>query len=314
MSRATKVIISINPFSGSSSGADAVEQLQRCLSEKGYQVSVLSSIQDVCKLAIELSEGGELKAVVAAGGDGTVSLLVNTLPSMTPIAILPLGTENLLAKYFEVPMDPLRVAELIDVGESVCLDVGRANGKIFLIMASCGFDAEVVRKLHSQRKGNIRHWSYVKPIWDSIRQYRYPKIQIFVDHQPQPIQTSWAFAFNVPRYAMNLPIVADADPLDGELDLCTFREGKFLRSLYYFFLVLLGYHRKLKEGQLYRFKRIRVEAVDADAEIPFQLDGDPGGVLPLEIEVLPKFFRVVAAKSWIDNNTANSGSARSVAS
>lgn len=287
----------MNPNSGSDRGTDAVDRLRDCLVAKGYQVSMQTDINEVIQQTTELHRLHQLKTVVAAGGDGTVSLLVNKLPELTPIAILPLGTENLLAKYLKIPRDPDRVAELIDDGNLISLDVGRANNQLFLIMASCGFDAEVVRNLHSQRKGNIRHWSYAKPIWDSIRKYRYPKIRVFIDQQRKPIQTSWAFAFNVPRYAMNLPIVADADPSDGRLDLYTFREGKLIRSVYYFLLVLAGFHRRLNEGQLNRFKKVRIEAVDSEAEIPYQLDGDPGGVLPLEIEVLPNFFRVVAAKS-----------------
>lgn len=303
MNRTSEVIISINPKSGSTSGVEAVEKLSASLSERGYQVTILSQIEEVIQRVQAASQLKQLKAVVAAGGDGTVSLLVNKLPPLTPIAILPLGTENLLAKYLEIPYDTSTLADLIDAGEAVCLDVGRANSKLFLIMASCGFDADVVRNLHAQRKGNIRHWSYAKPIWDSIRHYRYPKVRIFIDQQEQPMQAGWAFVFNVPRYAMNLPIVKDADSMDGMLDLYLFREGKLLRSIYYFFLVLLGFHRRLNEGKLVRCRKIRIEAEDFNTEIPFQLDGDPGGSLPLEIEVVPKYFRVLAAKSWIDNNS-----------
>ncbi|MGC4002636.1 MAG: diacylglycerol kinase family protein [Pirellulales bacterium] len=42
---------------------------------------------------------GTLRAVVAAGGDGTLNALVNRLPAETPFLMLPLGTENLVAKY-----------------------------------------------------------------------------------------------------------------------------------------------------------------------------------------------------------------------
>jgi diacylglycerol kinase family enzyme len=182
------------------------------------------------------------------------------------------------------------------------LDVGIANDKRFLIMASCGFDADVVQRLHANRSGHIRHWSYAKPILESISKYSYPLLEIRVDDHPEPIDARWAFVFNVPRYAMNLPIISDADPSDGQLDLCTFKEGNLLRGLYYLFAVITGRHRYSRESRFARFRRLRVNVKGFDQFVPYQLDGDPGGNLPLEIGLEPKSFRVVVSKDWIDKN------------
>ncbi len=304
---AKSVIISMNPNSGAKSQKNLVEQLRERLVGMGYQATILTNISDVQSYVEERLARDELRAVVAAGGDGTVSLLANVLPPGTPLAILPLGTENLLAKYLGQVADPQALADLIDSGTTVRLDAGRANGKLFLVMASCGFDADVVTRLHAGRKGHIRHWSYAKPILGAIGEYRYPLIRLWVDDQPQPIESRWAFIFNVPRYAMNLPIVTDADSMDGLLDLCTFRGGNLWRGLFYLSAVLTGQHRAWSETRLHRFQRLRIEAgltkgVSVE-RVPYQLDGDPGGVLPLEIEVQPKFLRVVVSKGWIDKNT-----------
>jgi diacylglycerol kinase (ATP) len=120
-----------------------------------------------------------LRAVVAAGGDGTASLVTNQTPPGTPIALLPLGTENLLSKYLEIPADPDRVALLISDGLTTRLDAGQAGDRLFLLMAGCGFDAEVVRRLHQARSGHIHHLSYAKPILDAVRSYRYPPLQVY---------------------------------------------------------------------------------------------------------------------------------------
>ncbi len=309
-SSAKSVVISMNPNSGAKSQKVLVEQLRERLLAMGYQALILTNISEVQACVAEQLGRDELRVVVAAGGDGTVSLLANVLPPGTPLAILPLGTENLLAKFLGQVADPQRVAELIDSGTTVRLDAGRANGKLFLVMASCGFDADVVSRLHADRKGHIRHWSYAKPILGAIGEYRYPLIRLWVDDRPQPIEGRWAFIFNVPRYAMNLPIVTDADSMDGLLDLCTFRGGNLWRGLFYLSAVLTGQHRGWNETQLHRFQRLRIEAGQTQGNaggvsverVPYQLDGDPGGVLPLEIEVQPKFLRVVVSKGWIDKN------------
>jgi diacylglycerol kinase family enzyme len=182
---------------------------------------------------------------------------------------------------------------MILAGNCRQLDAGRANGQLFLVMASCGFDADVVQRLHSNRDGHIRHWSYAKPVISSIKKYKYPKIRIRLesaDGKKQTATSRWAFTFNVPRYAMNLPIIPDADPEDGELDLCTFRGGNLFRGLYYLFAVLMRMRHSWTTSKTFRFVKLTMES---DGEVPYQLDGDPGGVLPLEIEVVSSGVTVI---------------------
>ncbi|MFK7769815.1 MAG: diacylglycerol kinase family protein [Mariniblastus sp.] len=284
----------MNPNSGSTDQRSLVEQLQRNLIQRGFEVHLLTNIEEVKRVTVESLKANSLRAVVAAGGDGTVSLLANLLPSQTPMAILPLGTENLLAKHLKMTADADLVAQAIADGKMIQLDAGRANGQLFLVMASCGFDADVVRRLHSERKGHIRHWSYAKPIVWAIGKYRFPEIRIFADDEEKSVKGKWAFIFNVPRYAMNLPIVADADPADGQLDLCTFRGGNLFRGVFYLAAVLMRRHRGWKHSHFQRFSKIRIES---EEKVPYQLDGDPGGFLPLEIEVIPKFLNLFVPKS-----------------
>ena len=279
------VVISMNPNSGATDQHTVVDKLTTCLIDHGFEVLLLTDVAEMIEV-VGQHFGGRLRCVVAAGGDGTISLLANELPENTPLAILPLGTENLLAKYLGVSAEPVALANMIVAGDCRQLDVGRANGKLFLVMASCGFDADVVHRLHSNRQGHIRHWSYAKPVVSAIRKYKYPKIRISLesndDHQPT-VDPCWAFVFNVPRYAMNLPIAAEANPEDGMLDLCTFRGGSLFRGLFYLASVILRRHKHWTTSKTYHFKKLTMES---DGEVPYQLDGDPGGTLPLTIEVI----------------------------
>jgi diacylglycerol kinase (ATP) len=299
--QARSIVIAMNPHSGALDRRELVGALEKQLALCGFRVEILTDLELIRTRTCELLDSEELLAVVAAGGDGTISRLLNELPCETPWAIFPLGTENLMAKYLCHSADPIKFAEIITSGRMASLDLGQANGKRFLIMASCGFDADVVQRLHAQRKGHIRHWSYARPIFESIGNYSYPLIEIWVDDRPEPLQCRWAFIFNVPRYAMNLPIVTDADPTDGWLELCSFREGNLLRGLYYLAAVITGRHRYSSESHFCKFKKIRITAVEGQ-EVPFQIDGDPGGKLPLEIEILPSCFRVMVTAQWIEQN------------
>lgn len=290
------VIVSVNPKSGATSRAELIDDVQRKLTDAGFEPIILSNIEEVYAQSKRLRDSGELRAVVAAGGDGTVSLLANTLEPGIPLAIFPLGTENLLAKYLDLTADPDRLVSLLQTGREKKLDAGRANGKIFLVMASCGFDASVVENLHSNRKGHISHLSYLRPILSSIRHYRYPKLTITIEDAPETLSCSWLFLFNVSRYAMNLPILPEADPCDGQLNMCSFRRGGTLRGLFYLASVLLRKHRQWCTTEFRKFRKMTVTCDDPDAQVPFQLDGDPGGHLPVEIETVSDYLTVLVAQ------------------
>jgi diacylglycerol kinase family enzyme len=86
------------------------------------------------------------------------------------------------------------------------------------------------------------------------------------------------------------------------LDLCTFKEGNLVRGLYYLAAVIMQRHRYSRESYFARFSTLRINCKVGGHVVPFQIDGDPGGNLPLEITVQPKSFRVVVTKEWISKN------------
>jgi diacylglycerol kinase family enzyme len=294
-----QVLIALNPGAGARSGKRLVEQVAHGLKERGYEVAVISDIPQLIEEVQTAHRAGTLCAAAAAGGDGTAALLVNVLPPGSPLALIPLGTENLLAKYLGVTPDSESICETISAGVVMQLDAGQANGRLFLLMLGCGFDAEVVRRLHQERKGHIHHFSYAKPILDSIRSYEYPELRVCCEAAGGGTQTltgCWAFIVNLPRYAGGLKLIPGADGADGLLDVCTFRRGNLWNGLTYLGGVWLGQHGSWRDFETARSPRIRIESEAED--VPYQLDGDPGGVLPVEVEVLPGRITVMAPPAW----------------
>ncbi|MCL4205407.1 MAG: diacylglycerol kinase family lipid kinase [Pirellulaceae bacterium] len=286
----TDILLCANPKAGARSGRPLVDRLVHCLRERGLATQIVTDIDDLQRLSAAKMADGTLRAVVAAGGDGTVGLVANRTPAGTPIAVLPLGTENLLAKYLGLEADPEGLAAILEKGRLMRLDAGEANGRLFLLMAGCGFDAEVVRRMHQQRTGHISHLSYFKPILDSIRTYEYPELRIRLLDTDGPtndqgvLRAKWVFVVNLPRYAAGLSLVPQADGTDGRLDVCTFREGSLLSGLMYLAGVVAGQHQNWEDCTTAQVRRLRIEA---DEPVPFQLDGDPGGYLPVDVRVLP---------------------------
>ena len=174
---AKRVLMVTNPGAGSRPSRPLVDQLAERLTHCGMQVETLTDLKLLAN-ATDDPVGDGIRAVVAAGGDGTVSAVVNATHPDTPITVLPAGTENLLAKYLHVDPSPVELSQAIIHGATVRLDAGEAGGRVFLLMAGCGFDADVVRRLHAERRGHIRHLSYIKPILQSVRSYEYPELRI----------------------------------------------------------------------------------------------------------------------------------------
>jgi diacylglycerol kinase family enzyme len=290
------LVFAINPNSGASDRRSLCESIAKRLEAEGYRPILLTDLKEVeSETRKHLSEGN-LRAVVAAGGDGTVSLLANLLPRETPFAILPLGTENLLGRHLGLKPDEDFFVSLIKGGSQRRLDAGNANGKLFFVVASCGFDAAVVKRLDEIRSGHINYFSWLKPIWQTIFSYRFPKLRFEVDGQPVESTARWAFIFNIPKYAIRLSITPKADDSDGKLDICTYRDGGVFRGVWYLLVTFLGGHSRLRATQFYQFRKLRVEAESEDP-IYYELDGDPGGELPLEIDVVPAALRVLMPRN-----------------
>jgi diacylglycerol kinase family enzyme len=273
-----------------------VEKLADLLQTRGFSPEIFTDLQLATQKANQLHADGGLRALVGVGGDGTAAELVNRTSPGLPLTLLPGGNENLLARHLHLEPEPEKLAETIARGKILRLDAGRAAERIFLLMASCGLDAEVVRLVHERRTGHIRSRNYLKPLWQSLRTYDYPELRVYCDGSEEaggrPVELSlrWLAAFNLPCYGGGLQLMPQADGSDAQLDLCGCRRGSFARSIALIAAVLMRQQGRLGD---WTTRKIRCVRIESDAPVPYQLDGDPGGVLPLEIEVLPERLTMI---------------------
>ncbi len=308
------ILIAANPKSGSRSRQDLIESLIIRLQDEGWQTTICGQLEDLQNQVTTLDQCGVLRTVIAAGGDGTVSAVASRSAPHIPIAILPLGTENLLAKHIGCTLDLAQLTRSIKQLETLRLDCGTANDRLFLVMVGVGFDAHVVKEMNRVRRGHIQRWSYAAPITRSLWLYRFPKLRITANGVVQQtldspllkepvihdhIQWSarWVFVANVPRYAGGLPIANWAACDDGLLDICSFRGG-LARSFRYLLYLAANRHRTLSS---FRTEAATSLHIESDAPVCYQIDGDYGGMLPVDIKVLPK--RLCLVRPDVSNRT-----------
>ncbi|MEN6452526.1 MAG: diacylglycerol kinase family protein [Thermoguttaceae bacterium] len=283
---ARRVAILLNPKAGPRGAEPRAQWLAELLRCHGFQPEIFTDLAAVAAQANRWHAERTLRALVGIGGDGTAAELINRTDDGVPLTFLAAGNSNLLARYFSLSNDPERVCRTIHRGVLARVDAGRANGRLFSLMVGCGFDAEVVRRVHEYRDGHISHLTYGVPILKAIAGYKYPELHIHwgAADQSATLSARWLFVFNLPCYGGGLRIAPQADGADGLLDMCTFRRGGFWPGLWYLATVLAGQHQRIGRFGNHRVTRLRITA---DAEVPYQLDGDPGGTLPLDIDVLP---------------------------
>jgi diacylglycerol kinase (ATP) len=278
-----------NQHSGIGRGRQRVAKLALALERAGLCARVAWTTEERTSLVRRAQDEPDCRCLVAVGGDGTVSALLNERPRV-PMTVFPAGTENLVAQQFGLRRDADALARIITQGKPRRVDVGSAGGRRFLLMVGFGFDGDVVSRHHRARLshlGRIRPTSrlaYVLPVLQSSFSYRFPKIHVQIDNQgvPEVLSGTTVFLFNAPRYALGLPFVPEARDDDGWLDLLIFRDPGPFKALYYLWKVFRGTHLELPSVF---HRRVKSAVVTAEETVPVQIDGDPGGDLGGRTEV-----------------------------
>lgn len=297
----THVLAIVNPIAGACRRQELMRSMLDRLRAMGLTVEIWNTAAgghgvDLARQAVTLGgETGRLY-VIAAGGDGTVREVAEGLAGSTvPLLIWPTGTENLVAKSLGYWPRPDIIPTCITAGRTVALDLGIANGRHFLVVAGVGFDAEVVERLVQSRTGHITHLSYTDPIWRTFWTHKFPMLRVIHEDRLWWEGRGMAFVGNMSRYSLGLPVVRDARPDDGLLDLLILPCQGHLKLLAHSARTVFARHVEHGGSRYLRFAgKIRIES---DERVPVELDGDLAGCLPLNISILPKtlYFRLPPA-------------------
>src|SRR5262249_31060376 len=137
----------------------------------------------------------------------------------------PMGTANLLGKHLNINWSdadlPNQVADAILAMKTRRLDAALANDELFLLMAGIGLDARIVHELDRLRSGPIDYTSYALPAALALGFYSYPPLTVKVDGRTIcKSLPGFAFVGNVKEYGTGFPVLPDARPDDGLLDVC----------------------------------------------------------------------------------------------
>lgn len=229
-------------------------------------------------------------AVIAAGGDGTaIGAIPFALGRAVPLAIVPLGTFNDLARTLGVPVAVPDACALVSSGRERTIDVGRVNGRYFVNEASIGVTTRVARRQTPQIKQRYGVFGVISTALQTLLEVRPFFAELDFDGTIERCRTVQITVANNARFGgvIERP---DASIDDGWLDLYSVEPRNWLDA---FALVGKIIARDPSSGRGLRTRRSTRFSIHTHHPHHVSADGEPAGMTPAVFEILPKALRVL---------------------
>jgi diacylglycerol kinase (ATP) len=282
-----------------------IEQAARILKDAGIRTELAPTssplaAKDIARLAVNQRRG----MVIACGGDGTVNEVLNGMAgSDVPLALLPAGTANILAKELGIPWDIPHAARLIPSGVVKRIAVGVAlapegknrpeippEGRYFLCVAGAGPDGAIVNGVHSGLKkqaGILAYWA------EGLRQlFKYDFPLLRVRSNGKEVRASIVVVGRTANYGGPFKITTNATLFDNSFEFLT--NSATSRFRYLICLPALWFGKLRRMDGIEAWKADEAICESAGNQLVYaQVDGEPIGPLPLAFRIWPNALSLV---------------------
>jgi diacylglycerol kinase (ATP) len=270
-----------NPIAGQRHGL-RLRKTIRALTESGASLSTIETQGpgDAERAAARACDA-DTDILIVAGGDGTINEVVNGLMAASgpvpPMAIIPLGTANVLAQEIGLKLSSRKIASAILRGRRVGVYPGRANGRYFLMMGGVGFDAEVVANVDKELKRRTGRFAYLIEALHQSWRHRFETCGGEIDGVP--FKARWVVVCNGRHYGGPFVAAPLASLTEPGFSVCLLNGARFDIPRYGMALAL----GRLKHQHDVRILPAQSVRIDSPAGQKIQGDGDIIGCLPVEI-------------------------------
>lgn len=294
-----------NPSAGGlrNGNTEQLEQAMKMFRAAGSELNAYATAgpRDATSLArYAIHSGADL--VIAAGGDGTISEVVDGLAgSGVPLAVLPAGTANVLAHEVGIPLNVVQAARRLSGYVPARIALGRidsdfASARAFLMMAGAGFDADIVFHLGPGLKQKLGRFSY----WlAGLARLPRKLEQLTATVDGVDYDCSFALVSRVRNYGGDFAIARKANLGEDDFEVVLLEAEQGLTYLRH----LAG----VVTQQLHRFPGVRflraqeVELRPANQEpVHLQADGEYMGLLPTRISLLPGALTLLTPPAYLE--------------
>jgi diacylglycerol kinase (ATP) len=275
----SRLPVIVNPVARGGRGAPPRDDLERAAAERGMGLEwwETEGAGHASELASKANRD-RFQAVAVWGGDGTYNEAARGLVgSETALLALPGGTTSVLAYELGIPRDPLQALCAQLDGQRRAMVVGRTDhGQLFLLMLSAGPDALILSNLPGFLKQRAGKVGITLQAFVEFSRAHLPRFEVALDGRRQ--QASWCIVGNSRFYAGPFAATPGADPFSPGLETVILTRHGRTAVVHFFFAIGLGRHLRLKGVERHSTAEV---ALTGDSSIPYQLDGDPAGYLPV---------------------------------
>ncbi len=242
--------------------------------------------------------------LVAAGGDGTLNEVLNGIGDAPAgfervrLGVLPLGTVNVFAREMQIPPRLPAAWKTVLAGHETCIDLawvefvadGTPQRRCCVQLAGAGLDARAIELVDWPLKKKTGVLAYIVAGVKAISR-RQSKIIVTPSSGGPATEGELVLIGNGQLYGGNFRVFPSADLRDGRLDVCVLPRVNWLTLLRCAPALLLG--GRLPEAIVNRFQAAAF-TLSAAAPVPFEVDGEWAGRLPVTFTVQRGRVRVLA--------------------
>jgi YegS/Rv2252/BmrU family lipid kinase len=276
-----------------------LEVARRILEQAGIETELLPTTGPGTATELALQAVAQARQlVIVCGGDGTINEAVNGLAgSQIPLAVLPAGTANVLAKELCIPWKIAAAAKLIPQGSLRRIALGVAfpsssptRQRYFLCVGGAGTDGAIIYSVNAAAKlrvGILAYWL------EGFRQFvRYPFPEFRVLAPGRESLASLVVVGRTQHYGGPFRITTGASLFQDSFQLAVYTGCNRFRYLIYLPAVWLQLTRKMNDVHFWNATEVRCEPI-GEQRIRAQVDGEPIGCLPTEFRIVPDALTLV---------------------
>jgi diacylglycerol kinase (ATP) len=290
-----RAFVIVNPAAGKSAAGTVRTVLDRHLaaSEIEYEIHETHRGEPLGEI-VRARLRGDLDAVVAAGGDGTVSAVIDGLAGQSiPLGIIPTGTANLIARELNIPLDAQEAAALIArMPAPRKIDAMRIGARVYVLIAGVGISASVAGGTTRRNKSRFGLIAYLGAAILKIFEFRTRHLDVSIDGTARTYRAVEVAVANCGILArMLFPKGPDIRVDDGHLDVWILSARTLLDYPRYILRIAAGRAASPRAHFITAERRVVIRSA---VPLPVQADGDVIGTTPVEIEVMPGALNVIA--------------------
>ena len=227
--------------------------------------------------------------VLAFGGDGTYNEVARgLLGTATAMGALPGGTSSVLAYELGIPRPASIAVTALLEGEDRAMRVGRSDrGDVVLLMLSAGPDSHVLERLRpSFKRIGGRIGVALQAVVEAMSSGPLPRMRVTIGEGT--IDAGWVIVGKARCYGGRYCATPGADPFRGDLEVVAQQSSGRLVAASFLLGIPRGRHVRRHDVTREVVDRVRIEPAVTDAKVPYQVDGDVVGILPVEVGIDPQ--------------------------